>query len=104
MVPPAVLGKIQDCRPQLLRNARGGNGQLPPGVACNGYQWDVIYDNGDIYKGGWAGQGLLINPGKDLVAVWTGYIKDDAGSELPLQPRLRQVLNAVYPDTLDKNP
>ena len=44
--------------------------------------------NNDIFKGGWAGQGLLVNPDRDLVAVCVGYYNDDQ-SELDVLPRLR---------------
>jgi len=56
----------------------------------------VVYNNNDFYKGGWAGQGLLINHEKDLVAVYLGYIKED-GSELAVLPRLRELLKTIYP-------
>ena len=46
--------------------------------------------------GGWAGQGLLINPDRDLVAVYTGYFKDDKYSETDLLPLLRSVLEGVF--------
>jgi len=59
------------------------------------YQWDEVYDNNDIFKGGWAGQGLLVNPTRDIVAVYTGYLKEDE-SELNFLARLRAVLNGVY--------
>ena len=62
----------------------------------NVYQRGLIWDNGDIDKGGWAGQGLLVNPKRDLVAVYTGYFKDDEYSELSVLPRLRDVLNGVF--------
>ncbi len=38
----------------------------------NGYQWDEIYDDGDFYKGGHAGQGLYISTSKDLVIAFYG--------------------------------
>jgi hypothetical protein len=38
----------------------------------------------------------LVNPKRDLVAVYTGYFKDDDQSELPVLPRLRDVLNGVF--------
>jgi hypothetical protein len=57
----------------------------------------MVYDNDDVFKGGWAGQGLLINPRKDLVAVYLGYAKDDEFSELPVLPRLRKILSTLYP-------
>ena len=83
--------------PQLLANARWGS---PEGLAAgtikhNVYQWDLVFSNNDIFKGGWAGQGLLINPDRDLVAVWVGYFNDDQ-SELSVLPRLRQVLEGVF--------
>jgi len=55
-----------------------------------------VWSNNDFLKGGWAGQGLLINPERDLVAVWTGYFKDDQHSEVELLPILRSVLEGVF--------
>ncbi len=83
--------------PDLLANARWG---APEGLAAgtikhNVYQWDLVFTNNDIFKGGWAGQGLLVNPDRDLVAVWAGYFNEDQ-SELSVLPRLRQVLNGVF--------
>jgi CubicO group peptidase (beta-lactamase class C family) len=86
-------------RPELLAHARwGAPKELGNGtVKFNVYQWDRVYSNNDLYKGGWAGQGLLVNPDRDVVAVYTGYFKADQ-SELPMLPRLRQVLNGVFGD------
>lgn len=36
----------------------------------NSYQWDAVFDDGDIYKGGMNGQGLYISPKKDIVIAW----------------------------------
>ncbi len=84
-------------RPQLLANARGGapDESTQKIVKHNVYQWDLVFTNNDVYKGGWAGQGLLVNPDRDLVAVYAGYFNDDR-SELSVLPRLRQVLNGVF--------
>ncbi|MFT7548011.1 MAG: CubicO group peptidase (beta-lactamase class C family) [Candidatus Azotimanducaceae bacterium] len=82
-------------RPALLENGRYSNADLSE-IKHNVYQWDKVFKNNDIYKGGWAGQGLLINPDRDLVAVYLGYAKDDVFSQLSVLTRLRQVLNAVY--------
>ena len=81
--------------PELLKNARYGSPDDPT-VKHNVYQWDLVWVNGDFLKGGWAGQGLLINPTRDLVAVWTGYFKDDNYSEVELLPILRKVLEGLY--------
>ena len=78
----------------LLRNADA----LFPGAKHNVYQWDVVFEDGTLFKGGWAGQGLIVNPAWDVVAVFTGYFKDDEHSELPLRPRLMRVLKRVFGD------
>ena len=82
-------------RPEILANARFGP-PPPEGVKHNVYQWDAVFDNNDIYKGGWAGQGLLINPDRDYVAVYTGYFKDAENSEVRPLPILREVLEGVF--------
>jgi hypothetical protein len=66
------------------------------GIKHNVYQWDRIYTNDTFYKGGWAGQGLIINPTWDVVAVFTGYFKDDQHSEVELEPILFEVLDGVF--------
>ena len=97
IMPVAYIKTIRHGgRPQLLKNARYGNG-MPDGVRHNVYQWDLVFDNDDFYKGGWAGQGLLVNPRTDVVAVYLGYARDDQFSEQAVLPRLRKVLSALYP-------
>ena len=80
--------------PDLLENSRWGDIR-GPGVRHAVSQWDRVFDNDDLYKGGWAGQGLLVNPTRNLVAVYTGYFREDQGETGILGP-LRQVLNSVY--------
>jgi hypothetical protein len=63
------------------------------------YQWDV-FDNNDFHKGGWAGQGLLVNAERDYVAAYASYFKDREHSEMSLLPALRQVLDGVYGEDL----
>jgi len=82
-------------RPDLLRQARFGGGRLPDGVKHNVHQWDRVFENNDLYKGGWAGRGLLVNPDRDLVAVWVGYQSTD-GQDLRMLPIVRRVLNGVF--------
>ncbi len=86
---------LEGGRPQLLERTRSGDASAPE-VRHNVFQWDRVFTNGDIYKGGWAGQGLLVNPERDYVAVWVGYSKDDASSEVALLPVIREVLDGVY--------
>lgn len=81
-------------RPELMANAKYG--APADEVDHNVYQWDLVFDNNDMFKGGWAGQGLMVNPDKDLVVVFTGYL-DDTGEATGLLPILRGILNEVYP-------
>ncbi|HJO12986.1 MAG: serine hydrolase domain-containing protein [Gammaproteobacteria bacterium] len=75
------------------------NGANPNLVRGNGshniYQWDRVDQNGFMYKGGWGGQGLIVNPKLDLVAVFTSYFKED-NSQQALSPIMFQVLNGVF--------
>ena len=85
-------------RPELLENARFGG--RPPGVRHNVYQWDLVFTNDDVYKGGWAGQGLLVNPVRDVVAVWVGYAAAESDPDTyPMLPRVRAVLDGVFGDS-----
>jgi CubicO group peptidase (beta-lactamase class C family) len=88
--------------PRLLANARWGAPKAftRGDVKHNVYQWDQVFANGDLFKGGWAGQGLLINPDRDLVAVYAGYFNEER-SELAVLPRLRQVLSGVFGESVD---
>jgi len=94
---------ITDAHLELLRSggnpALRANAGLPSveesGISHNIYQWDEIYANGNFFKGGWAGQGLLVNPRRDVVAVFTSYFKDDY-SEARLEPRVFQVVDGVF--------
>ena len=78
--------------PSLLRNA----GLDEAGVRHNVYQWDAIFENDTFFKGGWAGQGLIVNPTRDTVAVFTSYFKDDDQSEVDLESKLFEVLDGVF--------
>ena len=81
--------------PALLRNGRWPY-PVPDDVRHNVYQWDTVFENDDIYKGGWAGQGLLINPRLDIVAVWVGYASNDGRARPDPLTVLRNVLKGVY--------
>ena len=69
---------------------------IPKGLKHNIYQWDAVYENDDFFKGGWAGQGLLINPTRDLVAVWTGYKKNDQHDAREMRGIVRELLDYVF--------
>jgi len=95
---------ISDEHIDLLRN--GGdpalrlNAGLPgvdeSGIRHNVYQWDQVHANDNFFKGGWAGQGLIVNPTRDVVAVFTVYFKDDERSEIELEPIVMKLLDDVF--------
>jgi len=73
VVPPSLIDAIRNgCRPELL--ARSGRpaspGEPEDQPRCNSRQWDRVYPDGDIYKGGARGQGLYVSPGRDVVVGW----------------------------------
>ena len=80
-------------RPELIRY--GSSRKIPKNFRHNVYQWDMVYQSNDIYKGGWAGQGLIVNPVKDYVVVWNSYFKDKEESEIKLTPIIHQVLHSI---------
>ena len=55
-----------------------------------------MHPDGTLYKGGWGGQGLIVNPEKDVVVVFASYFKDDEHSEVDLAEAVFEVLNGVY--------
>jgi len=80
-------------RSELIRY--DGSRKIPKEFRHNVYQWDMVYQSNDIYKGGWAGQGLIVNPIKDYVVVWNSYFKDKEESEIKLTPIIHQVLHSI---------
>lgn len=36
------------------------------------WQWDLIWVDGDMFKGGYSGQGIYVSPERELVIVWFG--------------------------------
>ena len=36
------------------------------------WQWDLVWEDGGMYKGGYSGQGLYVDPDRRLVIAWFG--------------------------------
>lgn len=87
-------------RPELFANIGvpvAGSANAPePAIRHNIYQWGAVYTNGAMAHGGWGGQGLIVNPVNDTVAVFAAYFKED-GSEIDLEPIVLELLNKVFP-------
>jgi len=74
--------------PNLISMSDDGSSSYPI------YQWRSIYTSGWLEHGGWGGQGILVSPEWDVVAVYTGYFKEDY-SEVELAPIVFDVVNSV---------
>ncbi len=86
---------FNDGHPELLRNA--GSPEDSP-VKHNAYAWGEVYKSGYLAHGGWGGQGLVIHPERDVVAVFTSYAKEDY-SEVSLQDAVFKVLDETFVET-----
>ena len=81
---------LNEGRPALLGK------YLPEGGKHNIYQWDMVFEDGSLYKGGWAGQGIMVNPINDYVLVWNSYFKDKDESETKLTPIMFHIANKTF--------
>lgn len=66
-----------------------------PGLRNSRYMWGDLDADGWLSHGGWGGQGLMVHPQKDVVVVFTSYVKEDY-SEVRLEDAVRKVLNEVF--------
>lgn len=74
---------LENGRPELLNAARGDSQPVSIAgdtVLANSYQWDVVMADGDLYKGGYGGQGLYVSPARDLVIAFFGTLDADGNS------------------------
>ena len=72
---------------QVTQLARRFNQDVPKKAA---WQWDMIWDDGAMFKGGYSGQGIFVDPGRDIVAVWYGTSGTD-GQSHQLLPLIRKL-------------
>lgn len=75
----------------VLQGRRPGR----PGLRNSRYMWGDLDTDGWLSHGGWGGQGLIVHPEKDVVVVFTSYVKEDY-SEVSLEGAIREVLNEVF--------
>ena len=76
---------------QVTQLALRFNQDVPKKAA---WQWDMIWDDGAMFKGGYSGQGIFVDPGRDIVAVWYGTSGTD-GESHQLLPLIRKLIK-VY--------
>lgn len=54
------------------------------------WQWDMIWPDGAMFKGGYSGQGVFVDPNRDVVVAWygTSNIDGDSNRLLPIARHL----------------
>jgi len=55
------------------------------------WQWDMIWDDGGMYKGGYLGQGLYVDPDRELVIAWFGTGEDYSAKRNEMPQVSRQI-------------
>lgn len=55
------------------------------------WQWDLVWEDGGMYKGGYSGQGLYVDPDRRLVVAWFGTGEDFDERHNELRSIARQI-------------
>lgn len=67
-----------------------------------GWQWDQVWDDGGAFKGGYLGQGLYVDPARDLVIAWYGTGLDFSAQQTDMLSVARQVaVSGVFASRAD---
>ena len=106
--PEVSLADIvfEGCRPELMtatmeiREAAAQEGEedeffvgpRDPEIQCNSRQWDLVWSDGDFYKGGVGGQGVYVSPKRNFVAAWYSTTLMGAGTRYA-----REIAKAIAP-------
>ena len=86
---PHLLGNSGDSAADTFKDFDNEN------LSHNVYMWGAVYKSGYLTQGGWGGQGLIVHPKQDIVAVFTSYFKEDF-SEVSLQEAVMTVLEETF--------
>jgi CubicO group peptidase (beta-lactamase class C family) len=73
---------------QRTRLAEDFPGDVPVRAA---WQWDLVWEDGALYKGGYSGQGLYVDPARALVIAWFGTGEDYGARRNALRSVARQL-------------
>lgn len=63
----------------------------------SGWQWDLIWPDGGMYKAGYSGQGLYVDPSRNLVIAWFGTGLNFNETINDMLPVSRQIAQSVKP-------
>jgi CubicO group peptidase (beta-lactamase class C family) len=85
--PPSQPKIISDAILHRIFTSRGDTAD-ERGILPLTYQWDLLSPQGELAKGGWAGQLLYVNRDKDVVVAWSGTNLTDSPQLEPLPCRI----------------
>lgn len=74
IISTSIINKIRkNANPAIYGNGSVGKDMLytlGEKNLGNSYQWDIVFPDGDFFKGGVGGQGLYVSETRDLVIAW----------------------------------
>lgn len=86
-LPPAFTSMLERPRPRPT-------GDPWPSGAHPGGQWNLVHPDGDMFKGGFGGQGLYVSPARDVVIAFLG-VPDEHGRANQLGHICREIARQV---------
>lgn len=101
----AELGVVSDARVRAMQTggvplSPAALDELPKALAEDppvraSWQWDAIWSDGGMFKGGYSGQGLYVDPSRDLVIAWFGTGLNFNATRNAMLPVSRQIARAM---------
>jgi CubicO group peptidase (beta-lactamase class C family) len=82
---------------QYLQNVFAGD--VPTRAS---WQWDMVWDDGAMFKSGYDGQGLYVDPARNLVLAWFGTGLNYSATTNMMLPVARQLAQSTLFKTGDK--
>jgi CubicO group peptidase (beta-lactamase class C family) len=82
---------------QYLQNVFAGD--VPTRAS---WQWDMVWDDGAMFKSGYDGQGLYVDPARNLVLAWFGTGLNYSATTNKMLPVARQLAQSTLFKTGDK--
>ncbi|MCU0975712.1 MAG: beta-lactamase family protein [Steroidobacteraceae bacterium] len=88
-----MIRQIQDggiaLAPEELEGLKEGLGDDLP--VRGSWQWDLVWSDGALFKSGYSGQGLYVDPARKLVIAWFGTGLDFSAQTNQMLPVARQL-------------
>ena len=90
IVSESILARIRSGARSFSARGEGADR-----ILGNSRQWDAVYADGDLYKGGMMGQGLYVSPDRDLVIAYFSTTPDGGSIRQFMRPLARHLKNGL---------